>query len=113
MEELSLFHSLVEMFQEWIYLYYCRMDLTNDQTWQLFDDVDQTCFRNPSSSTLKSWKSDDSTNSSLTILAKSFEANQTYQLMVKMINQKDSSWQSVGYLTVEVRVFYWPVIRIR
>lgn len=88
------------------------MDLTNDQKWELFDDVDQTCFHN-SLSNQQSWKFDDSINSSLTIFGKSFEANRTYQLMVKMINEKDSSWRSVGYLTVEVKVFYCPVIQIR
>lgn len=60
-----------------------------------------------------SWKSNNLINSSLTILSKSFEANETYQLMVKMINRKDASWRSVGYLTVQVRIFDFPVIEIR
>ena len=40
--------------------------------------------------------------SSVTILAKSFESNRTYQFMVRMTNRINASLQATGYVLVRV-----------
>jgi hypothetical protein len=47
------------------------------------------------------------TKSSVKILPESLKSNQTYQFMVHMINQKNPSLQSIGYLDVEVNDLYF------
>lgn len=44
----------------------------------------------------------DSRKSSLTILAKSLQSNQTYQFMVRMQNRLNASQQATGYVLVRV-----------
>ena len=44
-----------------------------------------------------------SPRSSLTILANSFLSNETYQLMVNMVNRQNPNVQVTAYLLVEVR----------
>lgn len=44
----------------------------------------------------------NSIKSSVTILAKSLESNQTYQFMVRMTNRINASLQATGYVLVRV-----------
>ena len=107
----------------WHYKYYCRMNTTDQHGFRSFDDPDQNCFSNQSrmDDTISSilshlfylkvvWKSN---NSSVTILTKSLQLNQTYQFMVQIINQRDPSLQSVGYLFVTIVQIQSPLIVIR
>lgn len=81
---------------------------------KLFDDVDQECFENSSGrissilnrsflNDLVSWEYGNLSNSSVTIFARSLKANETYEFMVELIDRYNSSFKSVGYLTVDVR----------
>lgn len=51
--------------------------------------------------------------SSLTIFSESLQVNETYQFIVKMINQQNSSLQSFGYLFFEVKHHQSLIILIK
>ena len=48
------------------------------------------------------WQFDGPSQSSATVFAGTLQSSRTYQFMVRMIQRRDSSLQSFGYLTVQV-----------
>lgn len=60
-----------------------------------------------------SWKSNNMINSSITIFKSALQLNFTYQFMVQMIDRHNSSIQSIGYLTVDIKHLHSPVLLIR
>ncbi len=82
--------------------------------------IDQVCFVVLSSTIIScldnrtAWQygSTGSLKSSVTILAGSLASNQTYQFVVNMVNQQNSSVQATGYLLVQVEDRISPMIII-
>ena len=58
------------------------------------------------------WEFDNSNRSSLTILSRSLQSNQTYQFMVQMQHRQDNLQQATGYLLVNVEGNRPPMIVI-
>ena len=82
----------------------------------LFDDSNQNCFFLNRSNINYVWEYDNLINiskSSVKIFSHSLKSNQTYQFMVHMINQENSSLQSIGYLFVQVENINSQIIIIR
>ena len=52
-------------------------------------------------------------NSSVRILAESFQVNETYQFLVQMVHRHDLTHRSIGYLVVEIEDTQSPMIMIR
>ncbi|CAF1074084.1 unnamed protein product [Adineta steineri] len=91
----------------WKYEYFCRIygqyTFPNlNGTLLTIDDL-RNDSSNPSCLTNRmGWEFNNSINSSITILSHSLQPNQTYQFMVQLINRRNSSIQSTGYLFVQI-----------
>ncbi|UJR17607.1 hypothetical protein I4U23_004503, partial [Adineta vaga] len=86
---------------DWNYTYSCRPYDMNNSTalvsFQLIDEDNNHCFINNRTSIRYS-----SSKSSVTILAGSLAANQSYQFVVYMVHRQNPSFQAIGYVIVQI-----------
>jgi hypothetical protein len=72
-----------------------------DPEWTGIDPSNPSCLLSRSDNKI-SWKFDDESKSSITILSGSLQSNRTYQFMVYMENLWNFSLQATGYALVKV-----------
>ncbi|UJR17041.1 hypothetical protein I4U23_003939 [Adineta vaga] len=95
----------------WYYTYYCRIySKFNHRHYESLDDSNHTsCFSTNITNLLEY---NDSLKSALTIFPEFLKLKEIYHFMVRIVNRRNSSLQSIGYLIVQIEHIQSPTITI-